>query len=260
MAFLRSDDTIGRSLDLYGEFAEGENQLLASLVRPGDTVLDVGANVGTVTLPLARRIGPSGQAHAFEPQRLIFQALCATLALNGLTNVWTYQAAVGSRPGNVRLPLVDPSAPCNFGAISVGPEEGPGERVALTTIDSLELPRCELLKSDVEGMDYEVLLGAAATIARTRPFLYLEAKPGENTRQAIAWLKERSYHCYWHFAAFYSADNYRGVADNLFGGRGDVNLLALPAEKGIRANLPVIHHAGADWQQDYTAFLARRGT
>jgi hypothetical protein len=109
-------------------------------------------------------------------------------------------------------------------------------------------------------MDYEVLRGAAGTVARTRPFLYLEAKQGKNTQQAIAWLKERSYHCYWHMAWFYSADNYRAVADNILPpGLGDINLLALPAEKGIQVHLPVIHHAGADWQQDYEAFLARSG-
>jgi hypothetical protein len=49
MAFLQSDITIGRSLSLYGEFAECENRLMMELLQPGNTVIDVGTNVGTVT-------------------------------------------------------------------------------------------------------------------------------------------------------------------------------------------------------------------
>src|SRR5271166_6105200 len=73
MAFLRSDSTIGRSLDLYGEFAESENQLLMPLLRPGDACIDVGANVGTVALALAWRVGAAGHVYAFEPQHVILQ-------------------------------------------------------------------------------------------------------------------------------------------------------------------------------------------
>jgi FkbM family methyltransferase len=256
MAFLRSDDTIGRCLDLYGEFAESENQVMALVARPGDTVIDVGANVGTVTLALARLVGPHGRVYAFEPQRLVFQALCAALVLNGLANVSAYQAAVGNRPRKVRMPALDPTTTFNYGAVQVGPDEGPGEGSLLVTIDSLELSRCDLLKIDAEGMDYEVLLGAAGTVSRHRPVLYMEAKPEEHTPGAIAWLQERSYHCYWHFAAFYSADNYRGVAENIFEGLGDVNLLALPGERDMRPTLPVIRRPDADWQQDYADFLS----
>src|SRR3954467_8777217 len=84
MAFLKADQVIGRSLDLYGEFAEDENAVMLPLVGPGDTMVDVGANVGTVTLALANRVGPTGMIHAFEPQRVIHQLLATSLTLNGL--------------------------------------------------------------------------------------------------------------------------------------------------------------------------------
>lgn len=111
---------------------------------------------GTRRRQRGHRDPPAGAPHRSdwsgpEPQRLIFQALCTALTLNGLANVWAYQAAVGSRVGNVHLPVVDPSAPRNYGAMSVRPDESPGERVALLTIDALELPRCNLVKSDTEG-------------------------------------------------------------------------------------------------------------
>ncbi len=68
-----------------------------------NTVIDVGTNVGTVALALARRVGPTGQVYAFEPQRPIFQAVCATLALNGITHVKAFHAAVGTEKGEVQL-------------------------------------------------------------------------------------------------------------------------------------------------------------
>lgn len=260
MAFLGSDSMIGRSLDLYGEFAESENELITALVQPGDTVLDVGANVGTVSLPLSRRVGLGGLVFAFEPQRLIFQALCATLTLNGRTNVRTFHAAVGSNPGTIRVPVADPRQPANHGALRLDRADSAGESVALLTIDGLELPRCNLIKIDAEGMDYQVLLGSAETVARNRPKVYMEAKADVATPKAIQWLLERSYRCYWHFAAFYSPANYRGVAENVFGPVGDVNLLALPEETSIQVRLPLIQGPDADWTADYENFFATQST
>lgn len=256
MVFLAADNAIGRALDLYGEFAEDENRVMLGLVKVGDTVVDAGANVGTVTLALARRVGPGGRVHAFEPQRLIFQNLCATLALNGLTNVQPVNAAVGERAGVAQVPAIDPSQPANYGAVRVDPS-GKGEPVPLTTLDRLDLPSCALLKIDVEGMDYEVLLGAAETIARTRPAVYMEAKKGPNTQSAIVWLQERGYDLYWHFARFFSADNYRGRAENVFGGRGDINMVCVPEERRVALTLPRIEGPSADWQEDYRRWLAQ---
>jgi FkbM family methyltransferase len=258
MVFLIADHTIGRALDLYGEFAESENRLMTDLLRPGDIALDVGANVGTVTLALARQVGPNGQVYAFEPQRLVFQALCTSLTLNGMLHVTPVHVAVGREPGTVQVPTIDVMRPGNYGATTMS-QSGEGEGTPLLTIDSLQLNGCNLIKIDVEGMDYDVLVGAADTIARTRPYVYMEAKKGPRTQQAIAWLQERAYRCYWHFAAFYSRDNFRNVTENVFGGRGDINLLAVPTERDVHPKLPLIHVPDSDWQQDYQAYLSGRG-
>jgi FkbM family methyltransferase len=266
MAYLRADATIGRALDLYGEFAESENRLMAAFINPGDTVIDVGANVGTVALALARGVGPSGRVLAFEPQRLVFQALCATLTMNGLTHVEARRQAVGRVPGAIRIPAIDPTVEQNLGSIRIDPVPNgaapnggaaAGDLVPLVTIDELSLAACALLKIDAEGMDYDVLLGAKETIARARPVLYFEGHAGGETVRAITFARDRKYRCHWHFAAFYEADSFR-KAPNVFGSTGDVNVLAIPEEHALGVTLPPISAPGADWKRDYTSFLTER--
>ena len=85
--YLLNDAYIGRSLDVYGEYSEGEIDLFRQLLRPGDVAIDVGANIGALTVAMARLVQPGGAIVAFEPQRAIFDILCDNLRLNGLANV-----------------------------------------------------------------------------------------------------------------------------------------------------------------------------
>src|SRR5687767_11609897 len=82
MMYYSNDEYIGRSLDLYGEFSEGETELFQQIVRPGMTVIDAGANIGIHTVYFATAAGPTGRVFAIEPQRVIFHALCGNIALN----------------------------------------------------------------------------------------------------------------------------------------------------------------------------------
>merc|ERR1711865_552646 len=83
---------------------------MQSILRPGDTVIDVGANLGSYTIPFAERVGRQGKVLAFEPFRWLYQLTTANVALNGLSNVWTYNLALGeqmasfeSRPPQLRF-------------------------------------------------------------------------------------------------------------------------------------------------------------
>ncbi len=120
MVFNAFDRYVGRSLDLYGEFSEGEVEMFRQLVRPGDTVLDIGANIGAHTLFFARHVGPSGSVVAVEPQRVVFQTLCANLALNSVTNVWCLPCAAGAEPGETTVPHRNYAQSGNFGGVEVG--------------------------------------------------------------------------------------------------------------------------------------------
>ena len=81
--FVNSNDTyVGNSMQHYGEWSEPEIALFEQVVRPGDTVLEAGANMGSHTVWLSKHVGQEGAVYAFEPARHTFQLLCANLVAN----------------------------------------------------------------------------------------------------------------------------------------------------------------------------------
>src|SRR5262249_30748190 len=104
MLYNLNDVYIGTMLDLYGEFSEGELDLFRQVLRPGMTAVEVGANIGAHTVPIAQCLGDNGRLLVFEPQRAIFQMLCANMALNRLEQVETHWAAVGDHEGTIIVP------------------------------------------------------------------------------------------------------------------------------------------------------------
>ncbi len=232
MLYNPNDLFVGRSLDLYGEYSEGEVDLFRQVVRPGQVVLDVGANIGPHTVFLARAVGAQGHVVAFEPQRLAFQALCANVALNGLTNVTCRDVVVGAERAAVRVPVLDPAAVQNFGGLSLtGTDEG--EVVEQIALDQLALARCDFIKIDVEGMEGQVIAGAADTLRRLRPLLYVENDRKEQSDALVRRLDALGYRMYWHPPPLFNPDNYAGNPDNVFGDTVSLNILCLPRESDM---------------------------
>lgn len=238
MAYNINDLFVGRSLDCYGEYSQGETLLFAQLAAPGACVLDVGANIGALTLSLAQIVGPGGAVVAIEPQRAAYQLLCANLALNEIGNVRAIQAAAGAEAGHAFVPVTDHSKPGNFGGIELSSESG--ERVEVLTIDSLQLPACQFIKIDVEGREQSVIAGAAQTIARFRPVLYVENDRRYQSADLIRQIRELGYTCYWHLPPLYHPDNFYRNPANVFPGIVSIDMLCLASSdtrkvEGMRA-------------------------
>ena len=237
---LDTDEYVSQSLKAYGEWTEAEIALLRQLLRPGDNVADIGANLGSHTIPFAKAVGPQGRVFAFEPQLEIFELLSRNLSINELSDAARlHNAACGAEPGTLQLPLVDYGRRANFGGVNVraleragrGAGSGPGHAVPIVRLDDvLDIPRLRLIKIDVEGMEREVLLGAESTIARLRPFLYVENETPDESPALLRALLDLDYVLFWHVVPFFDADNYRGKADDIFGGLGCVNVFCAPRE------------------------------
>jgi|SRR5579871_761591 len=227
MVFNRNDRYIGRSLELYGEFSEQEVELFATLLQPGAFVVEGGANLGAHTLALSKLVGADGVVIAFEPQRLVFHQLCANLALNSVTNVFAYQKALGAAEGTLLVPQIDPASEANWGGLALGGWES-GEPVPVVTLDAMRFPRLDLIKADVEGMEEQVLAGAAETIARHRPVLYLEDDRPEQSESLRARVCALGYKLHPHTPALFNPDNFAKHEENIFPGIVSTNLLCVP--------------------------------
>ena len=234
MLFNRNDNVIGRSLDHYGEWCEDELRLMGQAIRPGDLVLDVGANIGTHTLGFASMVGPSGHVFAFEPQPLVFNILCANVALNAADHVRCLNKAAGTSGGTIAVPYTPTDQPANFGQLSLRnalPGGSAKDRVEVIAVDDLELPACRLIKADVQGMEAEVLRSAARTIAVHRPILYVECEEVASAAELIGTIEDLDYTMWWHAVPYFSTSNFYDNPTNVFlHARPATNLLCLPSE------------------------------
>ena len=148
-------------------------------------VVDVGANLGGFTIPTAKLISnKNGLVHAFEPQRIVFQQLCANIFLNRLDNVHCYNFALGSRIGKIKIPELDFWKSKNVGGFSVDTtirenikEEALSGKTFLNTetdtifsveqktLDALKFDfDITIIKVDVEGYELEFFKGSFKTV------------------------------------------------------------------------------------------------
>jgi FkbM family methyltransferase len=182
-------DNLQKRLYLVGAYESLTLRALRSLVRPGDIVLDVGANIGAIALPIARNLLGSGRVIAVEAAVETAAQLRSHVVDNGLDDrVQVVQTALSDRIGSARLRRGD------FGAGDVGTltlegeEQLHGDPVPLTTGDELRqrlgVERFDVLKIDVEGHEMAVLAGLSQTFAERPPRVVLLEVVAENQARA----------------------------------------------------------------------------
>jgi FkbM family methyltransferase len=174
---------------LLGSYEPEQTRLFRETIRPGDTVLDVGAHVGYYTVLSAVLAGPSGAVWSFEPNPANARFLRRHAEINGLRQVRVEQAAVSNAEGTARF---------DFGTGS-----GTGH---LAVAGALEVRTLRLddfcaahgitpraVKIDVEGAEAAVLAGFAATVDSARPVIFLSTHGPEPHAACVAWLRARGY-------------------------------------------------------------------
>ena len=240
MIYNRHDIYVGRSLDTLGEYSPGETDLFNRILAPGHTAIEVGANIGSQTVVLAKRVGTHGKVHAFEPQQPLFELLCANLALNGLLNTHAWNCAVDETSGFLAVPPTNYERGNNFGGIAMGPDGAKGHRVHAVRLDEtigagqISEGGLRMIKLDVEGMELAVLKGAASLITTHQPVIYAENNIQKKSPALIQWLLDAGYRLYWHLPFMFSKQNFYGSAENPFQDNAgnpilSVNVLAAPS-------------------------------
>ncbi len=236
------DLIVGRSLLTYGEWAQAEIDLLLDLIRPGDTVVDVGANLGTHTLAFARAAGAAGRVIAFEPQPAMAELLRENVRQNAAGQVVIREMALGAERARRPWPRIELAVEGNFGGFGILREAVPssgGHEASVGPLDDEALDRVDLVKIDVEGMELDVLEGARRTIAQHRPHVYAECLLVSSGLRLLEWFEREGYRVFVHAAPAYNAANFFGCQDRIFGLARETALVAIPAER-LSAIAPVL--------------------
>jgi FkbM family methyltransferase len=158
-----------------------EKRLYLSLVRRGEVVLDIGANVGYFTMLFSDLVGARGEVHAFEPIPATFQELSRNIArFPGYRNVRLNCLALGDRNDHTEMFL--PGVDSGQAALACH-RDGSWKNASITSISvemakleeyAIPLPRLDFVKCDVEGAELLVLRGGKSVLSRWRPKLFLE--------------------------------------------------------------------------------------
>jgi FkbM family methyltransferase len=166
------NEFIGRSVYYFGEVDPKVTGALRMLLDKGDTLIDIGANVGVVSLQCLESVGPGGRVVAVEPQRQCCEALRSSIALNGIANLELYESALSDRAGRSVMHLEDPG---NFGTAKLCGNVSSQKAESVDVLDasafltSLEIAGEYVLKIDVEGHEGNVLLGCAPFMKKRTP-------------------------------------------------------------------------------------------
>jgi FkbM family methyltransferase len=184
-----NDTQVGKDIIQYGYWAMEDiiiiKSLLDKLLESNEviTFYDVGANIGTYALAIAKMYSTKVHIRAFEAQRNVYNMLCGNIAINGITNVFCHHSAVSNVDNDkIEIKLPDYGSANNFGGIELIEAKYSDnqtvvkthtETVSTITIDSFD-EKVDFIKMDIEGMEDKALLGAHQTISTYKPICCIE--------------------------------------------------------------------------------------
>lgn len=178
---------LGLGFYRYGYWDDVLDEILAVL-RPGDTFIDGGANVGIMAIAAARKVGLSGRVIALEPATPARHALTRNVTLGGHSNVTILPYALGERAGMRPFVIMDKD-PGLSSFSPEHPEDGTLTTVDVCTLDHLvateHLDRVRLVKLDIEGAEVAALRGAHRLLDEGQADFIVENEPEHLRRQGV---------------------------------------------------------------------------
>ncbi|MEX0917226.1 MAG: FkbM family methyltransferase [Candidatus Paceibacterota bacterium] len=179
-----NDTKMRKNLEnVYGHQASDVSLLLDHL-KKGDVVVDVGAYIGTFSIPLSKK---AKEVHSFEPIKNSFDILKRNIERNKRDNIIPYNSALSDREESL-MPRHSGGGTSLFPNEEQGEETRGDDEIEVGTLDSYGLSP-SLIKLDCEGMELSVLKGAKETIEHSRPILFIEINREQLGRHGASGLK-----------------------------------------------------------------------
>lgn len=195
---------------IYFGLQEQQRERLLGLAKKGDTVIDVGTNIGAVSLPFAQSVGIEGKVISFEPHPVTHQKFLKNLSLNDFPQVIPLQKGLGDAKATFTISTIDEHNPGRNRILAESKTEKyevlEQHQIEVETLDrvvaELQLQRVDLIKIDVEGFELKVLQGAEWVLKRYQPQLFIELddehlqSQGSSAKELVFFLEERGYNLF----------------------------------------------------------------
>lgn len=229
------DEFIGKSLELYGEWAQNEIDFLTLFIQTGycNHIIVAGANIGVQTIAFSHIIGPQGKIDSFEVHPDIFKVLHGNVKNQKSKIVQLHNRGLWNENRWISIDSLSKQDTLNYGGFSVELNdldilEGVDFDIELTTLDAVVSAPCDLLFLDVEGAELKVIQGAKQLIRSYNPLIYTEVRSLEEGVPLYQLLKTFDYHIYLFSPLAYNPDNYKKNPLNIFGPKRELAFFAIP--------------------------------
>lgn len=191
---LNEKETIQQALLKNGQFENLATKIAVEFAG-NFTIIDVGSNIGTFSIPVARQL-QKAKIISIEPQLKVFFHFCTNILINNLENIKPINIAIGKtkkKLDSIKVPIFDVFTEKYTGSVSLDPEIHELRKkinsivepnsyakffgdVSLRNLDDIVgKSRVTFIKIDVEGMEYSVLKSAEKTLIKLKPFIFFEA-------------------------------------------------------------------------------------
>jgi FkbM family methyltransferase len=194
------------------EFHEVEMNVLGSMIASGDSVADIGANVGAYTRQLSSLVGASGKVHAFEPVSHNYDILSTVVRKGRLSNVQLHRLALGSEIAEAEIAVPDLGGFTGYYWAHLAKPGEHGERVKVETLDTLRrakiIAHLDFIKCDVEGFELEVIRGGRELIDADHPTWLLEVSR-DTSAAVFAALSGHGYRAFVYDGKLVPTEGYR---------------------------------------------------
>lgn len=196
-------DWIPQDIYLTGDFETSTSAIAEALIQPGDTVVDIGANIGYFSLLFSKFVGRSGKVLSFEPAPEIVKKLNRNLELNAADNVSVSQLALSDSDGTAKF-FPGPNYNTGLSSLRESDQSRAWFNVELSRFDKIaaDWSRITLVKIDVEGAELKVLRGMQHFLQSKQPYLLLEVTDsflrglGDSAESLLELTSHLGYRCY----------------------------------------------------------------
>jgi len=228
----KNDAIISKAIDMFGEYCHAEIDIIKTYITEVPEMqemavyVDVGTNIGYHAVGVHKVTGCN--VIGMEPNPKHFAV--ASYNSKDYGKVQIINAGASATDGEFKMKDFDPNNEGNYGDIH---KSDSGELTIKTiAIDNLNLNRATVMKYDVEGHEYEALLGSEKTISKNRPVIMYEAMEWDVWNKCYDFLDERKYKQYWVACKTKPVrPTHKPSEENPFGASTVANILAIPAER-----------------------------